>query len=246
MSASSRRTRTRAGARVTVVAIMAALALAGCGGGDDDTASLSDDEIADVIDENTPTSLAVETPDTSVPQDAFDALNDLEPRGGAAPKGFQTLISGDLAVEVPGEWQDVDLEKGHDGEDAIRAAPALSEFGNGGVGLGVSAYEEAYPTATILDTLESGLSTEDWGVPVSSCADQEEVDFPGNPEMTATVRIYGDCTGADPNAVWLLGAFAPTANDDVTVGVYAFATDGEEVDDLIYSLYSLSVEGYQP
>ncbi len=29
-------------------------------------------------------------------------------------------------------------------------------------------------------------------MPVSSCADQEEVDFPGNPEMTATVRIALD------------------------------------------------------
>ena len=245
MSSAGSRTITGGPALIAVLAITATVVLVGCGGGDDE-ASLSDDEIAGVIAENTPTSLTTTTQGEQASQEAFDALNDLEPRGGAAPEGFQTLISGDLAVEVPGDWQDIDLEKGPDGEDAIRAAPALSEFGNGGVGLGVSAYEEAYPTATILDTLESGLSTDDWGVPVSGCADQEEVDFPGNPEMTATVRIYGDCTGADPNAVWLLGAFAPTANDAVTVGVYAFATSDGEVDDLIYSLSSLSLEGFQP
>ena len=235
---------------VAVAAIVATATLTGCGGSeDDDAASLSDDEIADIIDENAPTSLPTLTSTTlgdEASQEAFDALDDLEEGGGEATEGFQTLISGDLVVEVPGDWQDIDLEPGTGGETSIRAAPALSEFGNGGIGLAVSVYEEAYPPATVFDTLERGLSTADFGVPVSGCAEQQEVDFPGNSEMTATVRVYGTCDGADTGGVYLLGSFTPTEVGDTTLGVYAFATTSDETDDLVYSLSTLSLEGFQP
>lgn len=226
-------------ARRAAFAIAAVVVLAGCGGSDG-----NGDDTADDADVTAATSSPATTQGDGTTQ-AIDALNEAEAPGDEAPEGFQTLVSGDLVVRVPDDWQDIDLEPGTGGETSIRAAPALSDFGNGGVGLGVSVYEEAYPPATVFETLEAGLSTDDFDVQVSACADQQDVDFPGNAEMDATVRVHAACTGADPAAVYLLASMSPTDQDDVTIGVYAFATDQNEIDDLIHSLSSVSLEGLQ-
>ena len=231
---------------IGVIGLVAGAALVGCSGGsggsgDEDGSTAS----------TASTTPASTTPAPTTPASraeavarAFGDADDTRAPGSADIEGFQTLVSGDLLVEVPGDWEDIDLEPGTGGETSIRAAPALSEFGNGGVGLGVSVYEEAYQTATVFDTLEAGLSTDDFAVPVTGCADEEEVAFPANPEMDATIRVHGGCAGADPAAVHVLGSFTPNDRDDLTVGVYAYAMTDQELDDLIDSLASVSVAGF--
>lgn len=210
------------------------LAVAACGGGDDD-------EGADVTAAplaTAPDNTAAPAPTTTAP--AFDSgtdgggeitVDNFASEAGITQSGdtYDDFVqvtddSGQIFVEVPAEWDDVDTTASSDGNPSIQASPDLSGDIESTPILGYTAVQfESFPDLDAVIEQTAAASTG------GECEAEAPNDYTDG-VFTGRIQAFVNCGGQD--RAWLFVAATPDNGDSYATVIFGQAVTLADVDAL--------------
>lgn len=219
--------------RILALALAATLALglAACGGGDDDeSADVTAAPITTAPDTTAaPTTTAPATDDT----DAGDAVSvdNFASEAGITDQGdtYDDFVevtddSGQIVVEVPTEWSDLDTSATDDGNPSIQASPDLGGDIESTPILGYTAVQ--FTTPPDLDNVIAQTAAATTG---GECEEDTVNDY-ADGVFSGRIQAFVNCGGSD--RAWLFVAATPDNGDSYATVIFGQAITLADVDAL--------------